>query len=292
MTGMPKLSIIIATYNSSSVIGACLDSIATQTFQDYEVIVVDGASSDDTLKVVKSYAIPALKLISEPDDGVYSAWNKGVKQAQGEWITFIGSDDIYAEPTALQVLMRFADDHPNSPFVYGKLVTVDESGAAFHVSGSRWRKYNGFLQSHIYAQFPFPIMSAVYRMDFFKEEKFNEAYKIIGDMDLMLRCLRQWQGGAPAFCHHIIVKMREGGVSTNPSYYLTSIVEAYRCRTGNGISVINLGLTKRSLKMIAVIGIGRVFGPGAVKILKKAIRTPKALMHSKSYHGEGASRNS
>lgn len=292
MTGMPKLSIIIATYNSSSVIGACLDSIAAQTFEDYEVILVDGASSDDTVKLVKSYELPALKLISEPDDGVYSAWNKGVKLARGEWITFIGSDDIYAEPTALQALMRFADDHFNSPFVYGRLATVDESGAVIHVIGSRWRKYDGFLQSHIYAQFPFPIMSAIYRMDFFKEEKFNESYKIIGDMDLMLRCLRLWQGGAPAFCHNIIVRMREGGVSTNPSFYLTSILEAYRCRVENGISVINLGLTKRSLKMIAIIGIERVFGLGAVRILKRAIRRPKAVWHSKSYHGEGDGRNS
>jgi glycosyltransferase involved in cell wall biosynthesis len=282
MTGMPKLSIIIATYNSSSVIGACLDSIAAQTFQDYEIILVDGASSDDTLRMVRSYAIPVLKLISEPDDGVYSAWNKGVKQAQGEWITFIGSDDTYADPTALQALMQFAEDHVNSPFVYGKLVTIDESGTAFHVSGSRWRKHNGFLQSHIYAQFPFPIMSAVYRRDFLREERFNEAYKIIGDMDLMLRCLRLWQGAPPVFLDHIIVKMCEGGVSTNPTFYFTSIVEAYRCRMTNCISVINLGLTKRTIKMFAIIGLVRVFGLRAVKILKKAIRTPKSLIHSKS----------
>ena len=76
-----KLSIIIPTYNSEKVIGRALESILCQTFSDYEVLVMDGASHDETTNVVKSYNDLKIKIFSEPDKGVYDAMNKGIRKS-------------------------------------------------------------------------------------------------------------------------------------------------------------------------------------------------------------------
>lgn len=88
-----KLSIIIPTYNSASVLAKALDSIVSQTFTDWEVLVMDGLSPDDTIKVAQSYNDSRIRIYSEPDKGIYDAMNKGIKKARGEWLYFLGSDD-------------------------------------------------------------------------------------------------------------------------------------------------------------------------------------------------------
>lgn len=104
------VSIIIATYNSGKTLNAALDSVLKQKYQDWECIVVDGASKDNTMDLVKMYAEEdcRFRYISEPDKGIYDAFNKGWKMARGEWIHYLGSDDrlthdgiadLMAEPT-------------------------------------------------------------------------------------------------------------------------------------------------------------------------------------------------
>lgn len=277
---MPKLSIIIATYNSATVVSSCLESIAAQAFTDFEIVLVDGASKDNTLDIVRSFDFPNMKLISEPDNGVYSAWNKGLQNAKGEWITFIGSDDIYASPDALKNLIAFSEQYSESPFVYGKLATVDQGGSIIGLSGSTWRIHNGVLQNFIFAQFSFPIMTAFYRREFIGNQKFDEKYKIIGDMDLVLRCLNQWKGNKPVFYDEILLLMGLGGLSTNPRFYWTSISEAYRCRWNNNISVVNLGLTKKTFKVLVALTIRKTFGPEILGKIQKIIRAGKRIRYN------------
>ena len=88
-----KLSIIIPTYNSASVLAKALDSIVKQNFTDWEVLVMDGVSTDNTIKVAQSYNDSRIHIFSEPDKGIYDAMNKGIEKAQGEWLYFLGSDD-------------------------------------------------------------------------------------------------------------------------------------------------------------------------------------------------------
>lgn len=102
-----KLSIIIPTYNSATVLRRTLDSIVGQTFADWEVLVMDGASKDQTVDIAKSYQDERLKVFSEPDDGVYDAMNKGIKIAKGEWLYFLGSDDWLLNNEVLQNFFSF-----------------------------------------------------------------------------------------------------------------------------------------------------------------------------------------
>lgn len=106
------VSIIIPTYNSAAGIDLCLRSISSQTFREYEVIIADGLSTDSTVSQVEKF-IPAfnnqIKITSKKDNGIYDAMNKGLEQATGEWIFFLGSDDELHEDTVLYEIFNRAD---------------------------------------------------------------------------------------------------------------------------------------------------------------------------------------
>ncbi len=89
-----EISIIIATYNAVSTLKCCLDSIVPQLTGLCELIIIDGGSTDGTCEIIQSYSERISYTISEPDKGIYDAWNKGVKVAKGKWIAFIGADDV------------------------------------------------------------------------------------------------------------------------------------------------------------------------------------------------------
>ena len=114
---MPTLSIIIPTYNSASVLPKSLDSIVGQTFIDWEVLIMDGVSTDDTLKVAKSYNDSRIRIYSEPDKGIYDAMNKGIKKAAGNWLYFIGCDDWLLASNTLESI--FSMDINKYDIIYG-----------------------------------------------------------------------------------------------------------------------------------------------------------------------------
>jgi glycosyltransferase involved in cell wall biosynthesis len=112
-----KLSIIIPTFNSSKVIARALDSIVAQTFTDWEVLIMDGVSTDDTLKIAQFYNDSRIRIYSEPDKGIYDAMNKGIKKARGEWLYFLGSDDWLLDGKVFENV--FSLDIDNFDVVYG-----------------------------------------------------------------------------------------------------------------------------------------------------------------------------
>ena len=111
------VSIIIATYNSGKTLRRALDSVLNQSYQDWECIVVDGASKDNTIEIVKEYVSKdsRFRYMSEPDHGIYDAFNKGWKMAKGEWVMYLGSDDEYTKE-GIKALM---DNSDGADVVYG-----------------------------------------------------------------------------------------------------------------------------------------------------------------------------
>ena len=106
----PKVSIIIAAYNAGPTIEKALCSVEKQSFQDWECLIIDGMSQDDTIQKVKYFADKdnRFRVFSEPDKGVFDAFNKGWQKAQGEWIYYLGSDDELL-PDGIKSLMEYAD---------------------------------------------------------------------------------------------------------------------------------------------------------------------------------------
>lgn len=125
----PFISIIIPTKNSERYIKNCLTSILAQTFDDYEIIIKDAQSSDDTLKIIKSFNDERIKLFSEADSGIYDAMNKGIKVARGNWLYFLGSDDEIHNNSVFKNIFEFLNSS-SSMIVYGNVVVNGDAGWA------------------------------------------------------------------------------------------------------------------------------------------------------------------
>ncbi|MBN2843952.1 MAG: glycosyltransferase [Sedimentisphaerales bacterium] len=108
---MEKISVITPCYNSAATIGDTLQSISAQTYSNIEHIIVDGGSKDNTLEIVRNMARPGSVIISEPDEGIYDAMNKGLRRATGGIVSVLNSDDYYASDLALARMMAFMADN-------------------------------------------------------------------------------------------------------------------------------------------------------------------------------------
>jgi len=169
---MPMLSIIIPTYNSAASLAGCLDSIAAQTYTDYEVIIIDSASTDKTPEIAKNYSRIVSQWISEKDNGVYDAFNKGISHAQGRWLYFLGSDDILFRKDTLREIF---DDTRNldADVCYGSVI--------FKNSGMRWHGKFSLLKLH--------EINICHQAIFFKKNVFQT----LGFYDLRYRIVADWE---------------------------------------------------------------------------------------------------
>jgi len=116
---MPLVTIILPTFNAASSISKALESILSQSFEDFEVIIMDGLSTDNTLEIAQNYNDARIKLFSSKDEGIYDAMNKGLKLAKGEWIYFIGSDDYLFDNN---IFKRVFESSNNCSVLYGNVV--------------------------------------------------------------------------------------------------------------------------------------------------------------------------
>lgn len=116
-----KLSIIIPTFNSANTLNMALDSIVNQTFADWEVLIMDGVSYDNTICIAKSYNDNRIRIFSEQDIGIYDAMNKGIDKASGEWLFFLGSDDYLLNNNVLKEVFEHIEDCLD--VVYGEVMS-------------------------------------------------------------------------------------------------------------------------------------------------------------------------
>lgn len=167
---MPKISIIIPTYNSEEFIQTAIESIVIQTYEEYEILIIDGNSSDKTVDSIKkmSQKHQQIRYISEKDKGIYDAMNKGIELAKGEWLYFLGSDDALNDK---KVLQKVADTLNGFDVVYGNVIrssTQKEYAGEF--------TYEKLNQKNICHQALF-----VHKSVFKTVGKFNLKYKVLAD---------------------------------------------------------------------------------------------------------------
>lgn len=168
----PILTIIIPTYNSSATLEVALKSIMNQTAKDIEVLIIDGLSSDDTLKIAESHKLefPEINIISEKDKGIYDAMNKGVLLAKGTWLYFMGSDDSLYESTTIEQFIN-RKELKNNEIVYGNVCST-----YFNGSYDGLFTYSKLMNKNICHQAIF------FRKSVFKKTgKYNIKYKAYAD---------------------------------------------------------------------------------------------------------------
>ncbi|MEA3195335.1 MAG: hypothetical protein QOD26_3668 [Betaproteobacteria bacterium] len=214
------VSVVIATRNCASSLQRCIDSISAQSGVQVETIVIDGASADGTARLLaenKSRGAIA-DYVSEPDSGVYAAFNKGVRRAGGEWITFLGCDDVFHDRFVLRDLLSSASGR----VVYGRVNLISASGEVVDTVGGPWSR-ESFLQG---ASLPHP--GCLHHRSLFETRGFfDESYRIAGDYELLLRELLHSE---PRFVDRLLVDMRLGGLSRNPQTVPIVLEEVIRAR--------------------------------------------------------------
>ncbi len=179
-----KISVVMASFNSAKTIRHAIDSFLRQSHPDKELVIIDGGSTDATANIVHELAAPNVTWLSEKDDGIYDAMNKGMAQARGDIVGFLNSDDAFHDESALESI---SDALADADIVYG-----DISMVADHVSKKQMRiwKAGRFSRTafHLGWMPPHPtfyVRKAVLE----KVGKFDTRYRIAGDYDLMLRVL-------------------------------------------------------------------------------------------------------
>lgn len=203
----PKISIITVTYNAEKVLGKTLDSIRKQEYNNIESIVIDGASKDRTVDIIKENSDVVTKWISEPDKGLYDAMNKGLDIATGDYVWFLNAGDKIFKKNILSYL--FEEEFVKRDIYYGDTLIVDEQGRK--IGGRRlkpkedvtWKSFKwGMLVCH---------QSILVKRDI--APRYNLNYKIAADYEWVLESFKRARYIAGT--HHKISCFLEGGLSQN-----------------------------------------------------------------------------
>jgi len=227
-----KISVITATWNSEETIEGTLRSLNTQDYSNIEHIIVDGASTDATLDSVRRHGDRVDTVISEKDNGIYDALNKGIDAATGDVIGFLHSDDLYANQKVLsRIAQEFSNDGTDA--TYGDLDYVSQ--ANINKTVRRWVS-GGFDRSKMKNGWMPPHPTFYMRREHYVAlGGFDLRYIISADYDSMLRYL--WKNKLnPSYIPEVLIKMRLGGKSNNSfSNILKKTTEDKKVMVENGI---------------------------------------------------------
>lgn len=230
-----KLSIITVCFNSEAAIRQTIASVLDQNYTNVEYILVDGASTDLTMDIIRSFGDQISHVISEPDDGIYDAINKGLAVASGDIVGILNSDDIYIDKYVLQSVAEVFSDDPDIQVVLGNVVFAHPCTPSKILRSYSckwffpWQFRFGWMPPH-----PGSFVSAAAYKKF---GVFNATYKIAADFEMMLRLL---------FVHklkyfrldRVLVSMTPGGVSNKnlKSSFVLNAEVLRACRENNVFS--------------------------------------------------------
>jgi glycosyltransferase len=243
---MQKISIVTVTYNSSNTISDCIDSVLNQNYNNIEYIIIDGNSTDDTLKIIsKKVNNHNVKFFSEPDLGVYDALNKGIKKSTGNLIGFVHSDDLLNSSQIISEINKKIIDE-NLDGVYGDLHYVQKNNTNKIIRN--WKScdfdFRFLIRGWMPAHPTFFLKKSVYE----KHGLFDLKYLIAADYDFMMRILSD-KSLKFGYLPKVITKMRLGGVSNRSlKNIILKIKEDYliikRNNIGNFLTLIRKNTSK------------------------------------------------
>lgn len=229
-----RISIVTVTYNSAITIQDCIKSVNEQSYSDIEHILIDGASTDNTLNLIKSKAKRSPIIISEPDKGIYDAMNKGLALATGEIIGVLNSDDFYLDGNVISNVVQIFNKNKVDA-VHGELFYVKQNDTDEIVR--HWKTgdyYPGAFQNGWHPAHPtLYLKKEVYE----KYGYFNLDFKLAADFELMCRLFEK-HNISSYYLQRPLIKMRLGGAtSKNFKNVITQNIECYKAFKVNGIPV-------------------------------------------------------
>ena len=205
-----KVSIITPTFNSAKTIQSNLDSIKAQSFKDYQLIIIDNNSQDETIEIIKKNNIKNIKFLIEEDLGIFDAINKGIRNSDNELISVLHSDDFYNNENVLKDIVETFEEYKDSDIVYGDLIYVKKDNIDITL---RYWKSGAYSKNLFYKGWHPPHPS------FFAKKKLFEKYGYYdlnngnsADVELMFRFLNT-HNLKSKYLNKTLVKMRYGGAS-------------------------------------------------------------------------------
>jgi glycosyltransferase involved in cell wall biosynthesis len=205
-----KISVITPTYNSESVIKDCIESVASQSYKNFEHLVIDGVSTDRTLQILQEYQNHLTVLLSQPDQGIYDAMNKGINLATGSVIGFLNSDDFYINNNILTKVADIFTEDTLLDACYADLLYTDKLDTSRIV---RYYKSKKFAPGDFAKGWCPPHPTFFLRRSVFERfGYFNLNYSIAADVELMMRLL-EINNIRVRYVPELWVKMRMGGIT-------------------------------------------------------------------------------
>ncbi|WP_241264681.1 glycosyltransferase family 2 protein [Marinobacter daepoensis] len=207
-----SVSIITVSFNSEATIRGTLESVRNQNYENIEHVVVDGASKDQTISIVNEYREGLGTVISEPDQGLYDAMNKGVSASTGDIIGILNSDDFFESDDVIAAVVKVFENHPEIDVVFGDVVFVEpknlEKITRYYRSGHfrPWKLRFGWMPAH---PATFVRTSAYKRVGMYRQDM-----RISADYEMFVRWLLV-EKLRYEYLPRVLVRMRSGGVSTS-----------------------------------------------------------------------------
>lgn len=213
-----RFSIITACFNSDKTITRCINSVKQQNFNEYEHIIIDGASIDSTLRIIMDQKDDRIVCMSEPDEGIYDAMNKGIAHAKGKYIFILNSDDYFSSEDSLTIL----NDHiikTDSKLISGNIYIVDDDDKTVRTVLSKrfrtWMMRFGWMLPH-----PATCVAAEYYNQF---GRYDTTFRTAADFEFLARLVLRHKIEFSVI-DQVISKMATGGATTSgfSSYWLTT----------------------------------------------------------------------
>jgi glycosyltransferase involved in cell wall biosynthesis len=266
----PKISIITVSWNDGATIGKTIESVINQNYKNIEHIIIDGASNDETLDIIKTYEDFIAYWISEPDSGIYAAMNKGIQASTGDVLYFLNADDVFVDSKVLTEIAEVFSLNPQVDYVYGGIFYKDPYGV---------KNYNLLMMEEIsesdFIKGKMIRHQALFvKREIFRELKnFNENLRIASDLDFEYKMLKSKKKGL--FVKRVITIMSSDGISSNIDACLIEKTQLMRKYFGGSVAVkykIYRSFKNRILKFLMATGLIK-----GVLFLRKLLNIRKTL---------------
>ncbi len=209
MPASPLFTIITATFNAADTIARTIESVDSQLCRDYEHLIIDGASSDNTLAIAEATVNPLRKIYSEPDKGLYDAMNKGISKAEGKYLIFLNAGDKFHSTQTLQLLAEAAGSENAPGIIYGQTIIVDDRGRnprPRHLQAPRELTLGAFADGMLVCHQSFVALRNITGF-------YNLRYRFSADYEWCIRCLQHSRRNV-FIDHEPLTDYLDGGLTT------------------------------------------------------------------------------
>ncbi|MGO3406065.1 glycosyltransferase family 2 protein [Marinomonas sp.] len=262
----PLITIITSTYNAAKDLHWTIDSIRAQTYPNIQWIIADGGSKDESVELFKQNEDVIDYWFSEPDKGIYDAWNKALKHAKGDWVQFIGAGDEYYQNSTLDEVSKIVSKaYPVYEMVYGRVKLLDQNRKPIGVSGIPWNEMKGSWQG-IRPMLPVHPEVFHHKSILMNIGGFNAKYKISADTEFMYKSMYKKD---PLYIDVFIDKLAMGGVSTDPESLILIYNELKSINHENSISPPLINRLKTVSKVYIKYFIYRYFSLSFFRLVSK-----------------------